>query len=57
MSLSLLFLALFVFLLSAPLLEWFTVSSEFLGWFGVITALLLVLEGGWTLYQKFGRRV
>jgi hypothetical protein len=57
MSLSLLALALFVFLQSAVLLGWFAVSGQFLGVVGIITVIALLLEGVPVVYGRYwGRR-
>jgi hypothetical protein len=45
MSLSTLFLALFVFLQSAALLGWFSVSSVVLGVVGLVFVIIVVVEG------------
>lgn len=53
MSLSTLSLALLLFLLAAGWLGWFAVSATFLGVVAVVTAILLVLEGGPVVYRRF----
>lgn len=55
MSLSTFVLGLFVFLLSAPLLDLFTVDPKFLGWVGVAFVVCLVLEalrGPLTIWKR-----
>jgi len=53
MSLSTLGLALVLFLLAAGWLGWFAVSGTFLGVVALITAILLVIEGGPVVYKRY----
>ena len=53
MLLSTLALALLLFLLAAGWLGWFIVSATFLGVVSLITAILLVIEGGPTVYKRY----
>lgn len=53
MSLSLLALALFIFLQSAALLGWFGVSVNFLGVVGIIAVVALLVEGIPVVYSRY----
>lgn len=53
MSLSTLFLALLLFLMAAGWLGWFAVSATFLGVVALVTAILLVIEGGPIVYKRY----
>jgi len=53
MSISTLFLALLLFLMAAQWLAWFPVSATFLGVVALVTAILLVVEGGPVLYNRY----
>jgi len=53
MLLSFLFLALVMFLNGAMHLGWFAVSATFLGITELVTAILLILEGGPVLYKRY----
>jgi hypothetical protein len=53
MSISALFLALVLFLYAAGHLGWFAVSGTILGVMELVTAILLIVEGGPTLYKKY----
>lgn len=53
MSLANLLLALLLFLLGASWLGWFTVSGTFLGVVAILTAVLLVVEGGPVVYKRW----
>lgn len=56
MSLSLLALALFIFLQSAALLGWFGVTAGFLGVVGIITVVALLVEGVPVVYGRYWTR-
>lgn len=53
MSLSTLGLALLLFLLAAGWLAWFAVSVTLLGIVALVTAILLLVEGGPVVYKRF----
>lgn len=53
MSLSVLGLAILLFLMGANWLQWFQVPAGILGVFAVITAALLVVEGAPIVYRKY----
>lgn len=53
MSLSALFLALYLFFVSAGHLGWFDVGGIFLGIVALLAAILLVVESGPVVYKKY----
>lgn len=53
MSLSTIGLALLLFLMAANWLTWFAVSATLLGIVAIVTAVLLVVEGGPVVYKRF----
>lgn len=53
MYLSTVLLALYLFLQSAALLGWFAVSNVFMGVIALITAILLLIESGPVIYNKY----
>ena len=55
MSLSTIFLALYLFFVSAQHLGWFAVGAVFLGVVALIAAILLVVERAPVVYERFRR--
>lgn len=53
MSLSMLFLAITLIFLAAANLSWFIVSATLIGVLELITAILLIVEGGPVLYRRY----